>query len=473
MSASKLAPLSILLLLALPCSAQQEDEVERLRAENSVLRLELRALRKRLETLEDRLDKFLATREAREPTWPDAAQGSPGPKPLPAGGQMALSADGQDLIDPNLRLPDDAGGATPQQLIEAWALAMADVAALEGAERAKALRELATRFGAYGAKSPYPFLIPDSVWGKCRGGAPRSPVSGDLLLMSEALVAGGQPTGRVLEIQVYSSAPKRTERKPVDILAAWLGLRCNGSSSGPEASGATVHGLVAGSPAMKVSKEGDSLKVNDTIESVSFGGQVRLTPTREKLYEAIAAAGPGSKITLATKRLRATENGYVYDDRTVTLTLIGKREDTSKHRASSVTREVRFRLEGSSNTFDEVRVQAVKLNGRWLLVSAEIPSLGNDVAECFRLLTQKFPFYARMSHEKRDKLFEVMRAGLKLLEAKLPVYDFRLYRKGEEDFGLIARPRMAGYPVVSYGYAGGYSPRESPYRVRIEAPPKK
>ena len=472
MSASKLAPLSVLLLLALPCSAQPEGEVERLRAENSVLRLELRALRKRLETLEDRLDKFLATREARERSWPDAAQGSPERKPLPAGGQMALSADGQDLIDPNLRLPDDAGGATPQQLIEAWALAMREVASLEGAEKAKALRELATRFGAYGAKSPYPFLIPASVWSKSRGGAPRSPTSGDLLLITEALVAG-QPTGRALEVQVYSSAPKGTKRKPIDVLATWLGIRCNGSSSGNEASGATVHGLVAGSPAMKASKEDDSLNVHDTIESVSFGGQVLLTPTREKLYEAIAAAGPGCEITLATKRYRATHTGHVYDDRTVTLTLIGKREDVSKRRASSVTRDVRFRLEGSSNTFDEVRVQAVKLNGRWLLVSAEVPSLGNDVAECFRLLTQEFPFYVRMSDAKRDKLFDVMRAGLKLFEAKLPVYDFRLYRKGEEDFGLIARPRMAGYPVVSYGYAGSYSPRESPYRVRIGNSPKK
>lgn len=472
MSASKFAPLGVLLLFALPCSAQQDDEVDRLRAENSVLRLELRALRKRLETLEDRLDKFLATREARERSWPDATGEAPDAKPRPAGAQMALSADGGDLIDPNLRLPDDAGGATPQQLIEAWALALCDVAKLEGAAKTQALRELVTRFGAYGAKSPYPFLIPGSVWGTCRGGAARNPSSGDLLLISEALIAG-QPTGRALELQVYASAPPRSKRKPIDVLATWLGVRCNGSSSGNEVTGATVHGLVAGSPAMKASKKEDGLKVNDTIESVSFGGQVMLTPTREKLYEAIGAAGPGCEVTLATKRYRATSSGYRYDDRTVTLTLIGKRPGQVNDRGSSVVRDVRFRLEGSSNTFDEVRVQAVKLNGRWLLVSAEVPSLGADVAECFRLITQEFPFYKRLSDKERGQLFKVMRAGLKLLEAKLPVYDFRLYRKGEQDFGLIARPRMAGYPVVTYGYAGKYSPRESPYRVRIGSAGKK
>ena len=164
-------------------------------------------------------------------------------------GARVRDEDGREILIPNLRLPDDAGGATPAQLIESWALGLRGVAKLEGEARERALRELVTRFGAFSATSPHPFLIPAGPWAENRGGAPRTPASGDLLLICEALVAGS-PSGRATEIKVYSSAPPQPKPERVDVLAAWLGIRSQGSSQGNEVSGASIHGMVANSPAM-------------------------------------------------------------------------------------------------------------------------------------------------------------------------------------------------------------------------------
>ncbi|RMG12039.1 MAG: hypothetical protein D6731_14645, partial [Planctomycetota bacterium] len=231
---------ALLLLLTSAPALAQETEVDRLRAENSVLRLELRALRKRLETLEERFEKFLATRAAREQTWPEALEGEPGKRELPEGLAGALAADGADLLLTNLRLPDDAGGVTPQQLVEAWALALSDLSKKDAKERRKGLRDLATRFGAYAAKAPHPFLVPRRLWSKVRGEASASPAFGELLLACETLAAG-ELSGRVVDVSVSRSeapGPER-RRRSSDPLAAWLGVRSLGSSSGPDLAGAT------------------------------------------------------------------------------------------------------------------------------------------------------------------------------------------------------------------------------------------
>ncbi|RMG15311.1 MAG: hypothetical protein D6731_08590, partial [Planctomycetota bacterium] len=238
-----------------------------------------------------------------------------------------------------------------------------------------------------------------------------------------------------------------------------------GSSSGPDLAGATVDGLVAGSPASRIEHTQPGLRVGDCIESVSFDDQVLLTPTVEELRQAIAAAGPGREITLGLKRPEERSNRPVLVPYAVSLTLAGKgaaAEEAAEAPRPAVTCRIRCRLDGST-----VLVDAVKLNGRWLIVSVQITSLGNQVAEGFRLLTQAFPHDLGMSQEERDELFANLGKGLEQLEERLPLYEFRLYRKDEEDFGLEARPRIEGYPTVRYGYVGDYSPSKYPYRVRV------
>jgi hypothetical protein len=489
MNASK--PLALtLVLLALPSLAlAQGGDLEQLRAENAVLRLELRALRKRMEAIESKLDKHLVTRAARERAWPDSPKGAPTAKP-PAGVKAALTSDGKNLLLADLRLGADAGGARPEDVVTRLVSALAKVP--QGSKGETARREALTRFGAFAATAPHAFLVPAKTWNEVRPSRTKArPVAGELLQLLDVL--GGQMgKSRVTGFKLVDTSEEtpRTAKVPKkNLMAALLGVRAGGNYSGGSGEGAygvLVAQILAGTPisnAGKVSDQ-DKVKPGDVIESISCGSHVYPTANTSDMNLALAEIGPGQEVNVGIKVRSVHANGYstTYAAKEITITLAGRRQTPAlkvdpkakkaKGERPRVVRQAEVELTGPSGDFG-LRVTLVRLNGRWLLVGARATSVRSSV----RAALESLASLIKEMHPKKPELSaKVLAAWSKAGysshpagsgEVNLSLWSVSFLSLGGRDFGLLATPRLPNFKSYVYGRVPGKSdPRKYPYKVR-------
>lgn len=437
MTASKHS-LSLVALLALAPSlawAQgNPTETERLRAENAVLRLELRKLRRQFTDLEERMGR------AGFELGPDP---TPAPAPSPTeDARHGLSEDGRTLWLDDLRLRPERGAASPEELAAAW------TAALFAGKEGEDLSGM-TRFHAF-LKGR--FLVPSKLWQSVRGGANARPAEGQLGLSYRTL----QPllkSGRLLGVEVGGFVSPATDERVQS--AAGVRNLYGLSSNGEE--GLAVN-VLANSPLARA-----GVSSGDFLDSISTPTESFGIRSADDLTQALRRLG-GQEVTIGFRAAKGEKGGppgaAFYSSAT------GKCRLTAFGSKPAPTRRVLCRLDTKATTH-EVQLEVLNLEGRWLVLSATVTTIPEVIRRSFERLGEAMVLELDASEATRKKTSRLVTAAFKVLEEQIPLYEFTHLETGKE-FGLIATPRQAGYPRVTFGYTGRLDPRKYPYRARLE-----
>lgn len=461
------------LLLSSVATAQQEDPLDRLQAENAVLRLELRAMRKRLETLEARLEKHLATAAAQRKAWPSVNEGAP--KEGPAG--AALAADGRSVIVRELRLAEDAGGVSPEQAVRG----LLGVLTRKGVAEPERLAAL-SRFGAFAPADPHAFVIPTKTWDRARPkGAIERPQFGRLQVLFRA-IAPQLEGGRVTEVAtqlikpaVAKKASKSSSAKTERVLPSLKLLGIDTVGYGGSA-GVCVNSVIVGSPA----EQSKQLESNDKIQSITFNEEIYPIQTPAELERVLRLIGPGQTIKLGGTK--SAGESYFFE-----LTLAGRKGDkeveaapskpegeaapTKKEPPPAIGAVVGVRVVTATQQVT-LTLMLVKVNGRWLIASAEAPSASSAAIGVLRTLGSYFKANKGKRSLDADAQAHLATKGyVTALEGgrlRFPLYSVRFVaQEGGRDFGLVAGPLLDRYKSYGFGYVPGRTDKRSyPYRVR-------
>ena len=445
MTASKtFTSLVLMALIALTVAAPRRSwaqdeptEAERLRAENSVLRLELRKLRDQFEKLEERMGRAGFELGASDPP--------PAPSPL-EDTRHGLSETKDSIWLNDLRLRPELGAASPEELAAAW---VAGLFAAKEAEQTSP-EEVSGAMARYHAFLKGRFLVPTKLWNRVRGRASALPAEGQLGLSCRTL----QPllnSGRLLGVKVQRAQAPLPDAQVLGALG--IGRLSNFSyySDGFTYQGWRVE-ILPNSPLARA-----GLVTGDLLDSITTSQDSTRVRSQEGLAQRLRSLA-GQEVSVDFRRKGGTKSGFVHERRTCKIPAFGE--------SNSPARLVLCRLDTKASTH-EVRLEVVNLEGRWLVLNAIVTTMPEVIRSTFDRLGEAMVRELDASKSERKKTGKMVDVAFKLLEKQIPLYEFSHFERGAE-FGLVATPRQAGYPRVTFGFIGELDPRKYPYRARIE-----
>ena len=418
-----------------PALAQGRDldqTVEQLEAENAVLRIELRALRERLEALEAIIDAR-APAAGRPHPWPEPAANAPDTVPASVG---RLTADTRNLLLADVRLADDAGADTPEALAELLVASLQDPALDPG--------EALARLSAFDPGRGHAFLIPATVWqGLQLRDAPVEPSFG-------ALRATWTGLGPWLRDARIGSLQRQPVIQAVPVTPhGFLGITVDDERQ--------VTGVQEGMPAS------GELAVGDRLSWIRVpSGRVELDGPRV-LIDTLREVPPHTRIVLGIER-----SGQPLE---LTLRLVAAPAEAEPElREVEALQRLSLVLQSSAGRV-EVEGLAARIQGRWLLVESRSESFGGHARAVLEAL------YA-VAHGGVPQLDDALIAKLEAAgvvgvelagrqRLRLPLYTVELETLPNGEWGAWARPLTPAYPTLLIGpLPGRHDPLKNPYRVR-------
>lgn len=474
MTFARPALVAALLALAAPASAQEPDErAARLEAENAALRLELRLLRDRMTSIDEKL-----TQLAGRAPWPGA--GARGPDAPPDGQDASVSEDGTMVLVREARAADDAGATSPEEL----GALLVDVLGGPDAEREVDL----ARLGAFDPRDPgHPFLVPGPLWQRVRPDeGTDSPTWGELTVVADGL-KGALRGARVASLRVTDRAkeaapPPPPPARPQDLDALMLGIGGRSWSDDEGHSGVQATDVLAGGPAGVA-----GIQPYDLIQTISCEGAVYPTLDTDQLRRALTAIR-GGEVTVG---LRRSWNPSLYQEayfnagtvtKTVVVTLGGRPASApaaaAKPAPARPARSLAIEVAGPGGSVS-LEVAAVRVNGRWLVASVRTGWFEANARAALEVVLGRWRAVRRSQLHFADQLTaEVLgarlaEAGLQARAAAPAVLELPGYRvslrvdPSTHDLAVVARPGSSRLPTLVLGPVPGETDlSRNPYRVR-------
>jgi hypothetical protein len=446
-----------------PPHAAGDAELERLEAENAVLRLELKTLLERLGRLEER---------ARQ--WPDSGARAPART-------FSITETGDDLHLPDVRLGDDAGAVTPEDLARTL---HAELAALPADGQDELLRELVARLACFAPDGAHPFLVPQAAWARARqGDEPEVPVEDDLLAQLRAL-GPALHASRLLGVQsVAAERPTRPARHagpaadapPVSSAIVELGVKL-----GPPrqdivaAAGVVAADVLAGSLAQQ-----GGLQAGDTVQSLIIDGRPHAFQSADELERILASTPRGVPLRIGYARYDMYYGWRPKQSDELTLDLPGyPRPEPDAAQAPTPAAppvapaaRLALSLDGPLGPA-RLDLTCVRVNGRWLLAAARTSFFEERAAAVVAMINT----FARAGGDPLGDdgaLLTDLRARGVPVEALgkdrlgLPFYRVDLVALPDHEYGVRAVPLAGPYATFVTGpLPGEHDPLAYPYRVR-------
>jgi hypothetical protein len=463
---------ALLALGSTVASAQEPDErAARLEAENAALRLELRLLRDRMTSI----DEKLTTLAGRAP-WPGAGARGPDAPPPPDGLEAAVSEDGTMVLVREARAADDAGAISPEEL----GALLVGVLGGPDAEREVDLARLA----AFDPRDPgHPFLVPGPLWAKVRPDeATGAPTWGELTVVADEL-KGALRGARVATLRVTERAPVEAAPAPAtprtrDLAAAIIGIAGKDWSDNEGHSGVKATNVLAGGPAALA-----GVQCEDLIQTITCDGVVHPTLSLEQLERAISALRPG-QVVVGLRRSWTTDWDYYFSTasstKEVTLTIGGtaRAQDAKVAPTARPTRWLAIDAVGPGGALT-LEVAAARVNGRWLVASIRTAWFEANARAALEVVLGRWRA-VRRSHEHFDDQLTAEVLCARLAEAglqaravapallELPGYRVSLgIDLDTHDLAAVARPASSRLPTLLFGPVPGETDlARNPYRVR-------